>query len=226
MVEHDPIILISANSEWKAICTLLEPGRIHSSPLGDYFVLNDLIYFHGGWGKVAAAASTQYVLDRFHPALVINLGTCGGIAGRVERGAIILATRTIIYDILEQMSDPRAAIDHYATDLNLSWLPDPPPHPVQPGVLFSADRDIRPEDISTLVETFGAVAADWESGAIAWVANRNSVPCLILRGVSDLVSPAGGEAYGNINLFHLNTLTIMQELVHQLPGWLAAVPAR
>ena len=45
----------------------------------------------------------------------------------------------------------------------------------------------------TLREKYGAVGADWESGAIAWTAARNEVPCLILRAGSDLVGAAGGE---------------------------------
>ena len=56
----------------------------------------------------AAAASAQYALDRWHPAALINLGTCGGIAGRVERFATILATKTVVYDIVEQMGDAQA----------------------------------------------------------------------------------------------------------------------
>jgi adenosylhomocysteine nucleosidase len=90
---------------------------------------------------------------------------------------------------------------------------------VQPGLLISADRDILVEDIPGLVQKYGAVAADWESGAIAWVAKRNAVRCLILRGVSDLVGSGGGEAYGNIVLFHENTRTIMHRLIEQLPAW-------
>jgi adenosylhomocysteine nucleosidase len=89
------------------------------------------------------------------------------------------------------------------------------------GLLVSADRDIVPADISMLVEKYGAVAADWESGAIAWVAKRNGVRCLILRGVTDLVGPSGGEAYGNIELFHENTRAIMKLLIDQLPDLLA-----
>ncbi len=89
------------------------------------------------------------------------------------------------------MSDPAEAISHYSTELDLSWLHEPYPHPVQPGLLVSADRDIVTGDIPGLVEKYAAVAADWESGAIAWVAKKNGVRCLILRGVTDLVSAVG-----------------------------------
>jgi adenosylhomocysteine nucleosidase len=223
MTSLSVLTLISANGEWRAVKDILPPARLETSPPGEYFAAGGVTYFHGGWGKISAAATAQYALDRFRPDLLVNLGTCGGFAGRVERGTVLLVNRTIVYDILEQMTDPLQAIADYSTDLDLTWLRQPYPHPVQPGLLVSADRDIVPADIPMLVERYGAIAADWESGAIAWVAKRNGVRCLILRGVTDLVGSQGGEAYGNIELFHQSTRTIMATLIRQLPDWLASV---
>jgi adenosylhomocysteine nucleosidase len=214
------LILISANSEWRAVKSLLSPDRLETSPYGEWFRTKDGIFLQGGWGKISAAAGAQFAIDHFHPDLLVNLGTCGGFAGRVERGTILLVTQTIVYDILEQMGDPAEAIQKYTTRLDLSWLPDPLPHLVRPCLLVSADRDLLPADIPMLVEKYAAVAADWESGAIAWVAQRNRIRCLILRGVTDLVSPEGGEAYGNIAVFHENTKQVMKTLLAQLPDWL------
>lgn len=215
-------ILISANSEWAAIRDILAPTEIVASPLGEHFDTPQGTFFHGGWGKISAAATAQYVIDRFCPDLLVNLGTCGGFEGCIAPATVILVTKTIVYDILEQMGDAAEAISHYTTELDLSWLRQPYPHPVRPGLLVSADRDIVREDIPMLIETYGAIAADWESGAIAWVARQNGVHCLILRGVTDLVGLEGGEAYGNIDLFHSRTREVMQALLEQLPGWLEA----
>jgi adenosylhomocysteine nucleosidase len=178
--------------------------------------------FHGGWGKISAAATAQYVIDHFQPDLLVNLGTCGGFDGRIETGTIILVEQTLVYDIIEQMGDSAEAIEHYGSFLDLSWLPFNMPYPISRGLLISADRDIVAEDIPMLIEKYNAVAADWESGAIAWVAKMNSTRVLILRGVTDLVGGDGGEAYGNIELFHDRTKTVMRELFDQLPGWLKA----
>ena len=128
--------------------------------------------------------------------------------------------QTIVYDILEQMSDPVEAISQYSTELDIAWLPDQLPHPVVRGLLVSADRDIVTSDIPGLVEKYAAVAVDWESGAIAWVAKKNGLRCLILRGVTDLVGATSGEAYGNIGIFHENTKSVMKTLIGQLPDWL------
>jgi len=70
------------------------------------------------------------------------------------------------------------------------------------------------------MKRYGASAADWESGAIAWVAARNQRRCLILRGVSDLVGVDGGEAYSEPSAFVAGTQTVMQQLLDSLPDWL------
>lgn len=224
------VVIISANIEWQAIRTLLTDVQPQPSPLGEWFVVNQtiagriepIIFFHGGWGKIAAAASTQYVIDRWSPKLLVNLGTCGGFDGEIKPGTIILAERTLVYDIIEQMGDYDEHIAHYTTTLDLSWLGDDYPQPVQRTLLVSADRDLLVEDIPRLKAEFGAVAGDWESGAIAWVATRNETRCLILRGVSDLVGGSGGEAYdGNIHVFVEGAKRILEHLVAALPAWLA-----
>jgi adenosylhomocysteine nucleosidase len=223
MADPRVIVLVSANAEWRAVKEILVPPRVQTTPMGETFVDHGVTWFHGGWGKISAAATTQYVIDRYQPDLLVNLGTCGGFEGRIERGTLILVERTIIYDILEQMSDPQDAIDHYSTDLDLSWLAEPLPGNVQRGLLVSADRDLLPADIPMLVDKYGAMAADWESGAIAWVARKNSLKCLILRGVTDLIGMHGGEAYNNIQVFHENTTAIMKVLISSLPDWLTKI---
>ncbi|HXV98482.1 MAG TPA: hypothetical protein VEC93_08665, partial [Anaerolineae bacterium] len=80
------VVIISANIEWRAIQALFPKVELQSSPLGQWFIVElqvgeytePVLFFHGGWGKIAAAASAQYVIDRWSPALLVNLGTCGG----------------------------------------------------------------------------------------------------------------------------------------------------
>jgi len=164
----------------------------------------------------------QYVIDHYSPDVTINLGTCGGFAGEVELEDIVLVERTFVYDIVELMGDFGSVPDYYASTLDLSWLPEPYPHPVRRGTLASADSDLPPEKISQL-KAQGAIGADWESAALAWVAQKNGARLLILRAVSDLVNEQGGEAYDNIELFKERTKGIIRRLIEQLPEWIAAI---
>ena len=224
------VVLISANIEWRAIRKLFPHDNCQTSPYGEWFTTTlarkdlqskyPIVFFHGGWGKIAAAGSTQYIIDRWKPELLVNLGTCGGFEGEIERGAILLVDRTIVYDIIEQMGDYDDHIAHYTTHIDLSWLEENYPQEVKRTLLVSGDRDLLVEEIPHLKSKFGAVAGDWESGAIAFVAARNKTRLLILRGVTDLVGSQSGEAYGNIQLFEVAAQNILDRLIQALPYWL------
>ncbi|MDA1348227.1 MAG: hypothetical protein O3A47_05085, partial [Chloroflexi bacterium] len=88
--------------------------------------------------------------------------------------------------------------------------------------LLSADRDGLPDQIPELEAKFSAVALDWESGAIAWVAARNNTRCLILRTVTDVISQSGDEAYdGTGEHFAREAAKAMNGLISMLPAWLS-----
>ena len=220
------VILISAISEWVAVKEVLTPGNISATPYGESFdeTFNtwNVTFFHAGWGKAASAGAMQYVIDHYAPDATINLGTCGGFEGEVRLDETILVERTFVYDIVELMGDFGSVPDYYASTLDLGWLSEPYPYPVRRGVLASADSDLLPEKIPQL-KAQGAIAADWESAALAWVARKNGVRLLILRSVSDLVSQQGGEAYDNIDLYKERTKGIMRRLIKQLPKWIEAI---
>jgi len=226
----DFVVLISANAEWRVIRKCILKSGIYPSPYGEWFTYlykeipllkKPIVFIHGGWGKVAASGSTQYAISRWHPRMVINLGTCGGFEGKIDKGEIILVEKTIIYDIFEQMGDPKEHIAHYSIEIDTSWLNPPLPLQVKRTLLVSGDRDLFYDDIPSLISKYGAIAGDWESGAIAWVANKNHTQCLILRGVTDLVGESGGEAYGgNVAYYYENTELIMNKLIESLPLWL------
>jgi adenosylhomocysteine nucleosidase len=216
--------------EWAPVRAALQGHAPVRTPFGEAvpaFVgtshgTKSVVYVHGSWGKISAAASTQYAIDRWKPALLVNIGTCGGFEGRVKAGDVILVTKTVTYDILEQMGDAAEAIRDYTTEIDLSWLKRPYPTPVIESVLVSGDRDLVPADIPKLAASYGAVAGDWESSAIAFTAGRNATPVLILRAVSDVVGAAGSEAYGNVGLFERRASEIMTGLMKILPAWLDA----
>lgn len=220
-----PLIVVSAIAEWDGLKPLFPDSEIQHFPYGECFQTTldqfPVTFFHTGWGKTASAGSLQYLLDHYSPDVVVNLGTCGGFEGVVQQGDVILVDRTFIYDIVELMGDLDINT-YYASSLDLSWLAEPYPYPARRGTIASADSDLPPGKIPYL-KSKGAIAADWESAAFAWVARRNNARLLILRSVSDLVNEQGGEAYDNIEIFNERAREIMKQLVAQLPGWLKAI---
>jgi adenosylhomocysteine nucleosidase len=225
------VVIVSADAEWRAVAQLFSGSAMERTPYGEFFYHDSGasrgVVMRGGWGKIDAAASAQYGISRWRPSVVVNLGTCGGILGQIERFETVLAERTVVYDITERMGDSTEAIRSYSTTIDLDWLGSRPlPSPARRSILVSADRDLAPADIPLLRRLYQAIAVDWESGAIARVASRNEKRVLILRGVSDLVGEeSNSETYGKPELFEDTSRTIMRHLFKVLPMWIeAAVP--
>jgi adenosylhomocysteine nucleosidase len=217
------VVVISANAEWKPVKEALAPApaRVERSPYGEHFTHTiagePVVFLHGGWGKIDAAASAEYAIGRWRPQLLINLGTCGGIQGRMERLERLLVNRTVVYDIHEAMGDSSEAIAAYSTDIDLAWLDDRFPLRHRRAAMYSADRDLVASAVTDLTRRFSdVVAADWESASIARVATRRGTRVLILRAASDLVSDTHGEATGNLTLFQTNAVTNMRQLLDDL----------
>lgn len=227
MADSPIVVLISANAEWQPVIEFYGHPPVKETPFGGCFTIRDegrkIIFVKSGWGKISAAASTQYSIMKFHPSLLINLGTCGGIAGKTRQGDILLVDETLVYDIIERMGDSNEAVQFYTARLDLSFLREPFPLPVIRGRLLSADQDIDPLLVPMLISRHQAIASDWESGAIAWTAQRNRTRCLILRGVTDVVSPQGGEIYNGIESFQQRADEEMHRLLNSLPGWVRCI---
>ncbi len=229
---HKIVVLISANAEWKVVKSIYPKENYQQTPWGEFFQTEiksskgktPVIFFHEGWGKTAAAGATQYAITRWNPEYFINLGTCGGFDGKINRYEIVLVNKTIIYDIKEAMGDSKEAIDDYSTSIDLSWIKVEASDSVIQTLLVSADRDLVPAEIAVLEKNYNAIAGDWESSSIAYVCKRNNKKLIILRGVTDLVTSTGGEAYGNNQVFQNGTEVVMKKLIHQLPQWLDKIP--
>jgi adenosylhomocysteine nucleosidase len=212
------VAMISANAEWKIVRDQIREAVHADTPFGEWFTHRmggeDVVFFHGGYGKVAAAGSTQYAIDRWHPAVLVNLGTCGGFGGERKVGDIVLASATTIYDIVELMGDADTAIADFRTELDPTLWPSRLAGRVVVGPLVSADRDLDPAAVAGLAARFHAGAGDWESGAIAWVAAHNHARVVILRGVTDLVDAVKGDpTYNAPGAWERASIAVMASLI-------------
>ncbi|MCG8352542.1 MAG: 5'-methylthioadenosine/S-adenosylhomocysteine nucleosidase [Chloroflexales bacterium] len=220
------IVLVCADIEWEIVRRLFADSVLQQSCCGEWFTTDivgegaaqEVVFFHTGWGKTAAASSVQYVIDHWAPSLLINIGTCGGLEGRVEPGTLILAQRTLMYDIHAQIGSNLQALEMYTTAIDLAWVAEDLLPDAKRALIVSADRDIAASDVHWLTVQFDASVGDWESAAIAFVARRNDTACLIFRGVTDLVGTQGGEAYnGDFQFFADNASQVLITIVRLLP---------
>jgi adenosylhomocysteine nucleosidase len=121
------VSLISAIAEWNAVKPLFPDAKLRRFPFGECFdiLLQDehLSFFHSGWGKIASAGSMQYVIDKYSPDLIVNLGTWGlrggGAAGRDD---LVDRLRVRHCGLMGDLD----IVSYYAAITDLSGLPASP----------------------------------------------------------------------------------------------------
>jgi adenosylhomocysteine nucleosidase len=147
-----------------------------------------------GIGKVNAALTTQFIIDRYRPKHIFNLGVAGGIAKEVAIGDVVIG-REIFYSDFDlsafgyQLGEvPDMGLGFASTFLkkenklnnNLNSF-------IKYGNIITADQfENDPKHISELSIQFNALAKDMESAAIAQTCQINTTPFDVIRGISDL----------------------------------------
>ena len=165
----------------------------------------DAVVVKCGAGKVNAAMCAAAMLLRYAPKLVISTGVAGGIGEGVKIGSLVVAKHSVQYDYdTTAVGEPKAGVTicdeqqmvelptsaahnavlvHYAQDIY---------NGVHTGVIATGDRFVAdPAFCEQLRETFGAIACEMETGAIAHVCAANKMPFCGLRAISDNANEDG-----------------------------------
>ena len=228
MYPAEIVIVVASATEWRVVL-----DHYHAVPEAyapyEYFTRDittdsgsrPAVFVHSGCGKAPAAAATQYGIDTWQPCVVVSVGTCGAIDPALKVKDTVLATKTVVYDLCERSGGQDEMISQFTTELDLDWITPPYPSPEVPGTVVTGDQDVDPARAEWLHKEYGAVAGDWESGAIAYVAqNLNGRRCLILRTVSDVVTGDGSDIYAGADTFTQRVATVLPPLLDDIPAWL------
>ena len=169
------------------------------------------VFYQTGDTKTRSAAGCQLAIDRWHPDGIVNLGTCGGVAEKVQKLDIIMADKTVQYDCIICFGESREPFyKPMITVIDTSWADiSKVPRRIHKGTIASADQDLNVEWMERLRRE-NVLGADWESGAISKLCELNKVKCLILRGVTDVPNDRQASDFEN------NTPIVMESLLQVL----------
>ncbi len=176
-----------------------------------------------GVGKVNAAYSTALLLENFKITAILFSGVAGGIEPTIVPGDVVIASSTFHHDFARHLAENyevRATYSMQAGQKNPMYFKS---DSTLFDVAFKAAEKIsytevaghKPEvftgKIATgdvflsnaakareLFENFDAIAVEMEGAAVAQIAYQRSVPCLIIRSISD---NANNEAHVDFNVF-------------------------
>ena len=176
-----------------------------------------------GIGKVAAATTATALIERFGAARIVFTGVAGGVGDGVNVGDVVVAQDYLQHDMDASPLFPRWEVPGYARtrlpcDPALIALlleaasacvagaggrfeSDSASHRVHHGLIASGDRFVsamhESERLRGALRAAGheILAVEMEGAAVAHVAAKYGVPCVVLRAMSD---NADEEAYDTL----------------------------
>jgi adenosylhomocysteine nucleosidase len=170
----------------------------------------EVVLLKSGIGKVASAIGAQAMIDRFHVSGIVNTGIAGGIGKGLAVGDIVVGSFAVQHDFdMSGLGYAPGYMEGEEKDQPTRYLPDE----ALVQEFLQAARKVMPEEhihrggIATgdlfvsgsaakkrLRETFDAMAAEMEGGAIAQTAVQNGVPFVIIRAISDLADEGAASS--------------------------------
>lgn len=160
-----------------------------------YQITDDVIACCGGIGKVNAAMSTQLLIDRYHPDLIINVGVAGCFE-TVPIGTLVLAESFLQHDVdTTAVGDPIGLVSTVnMVEFPTSDLPrakaamDKTGLAYRTGVVATGDWfAVGGDRAQWIADTFHPLLCEMEGCAVAQVCCRNQVPFMALKSVSDCI---------------------------------------
>jgi adenosylhomocysteine nucleosidase len=172
----------------------------------------DVVLVESGIGKVNAAVVTTQLILQHKPEMILFTGVAGGLDPDLGVGDVVIGERSIQHDAgvrFDGRLDPHQAghIPFFNPTHVLGYYPSPAlletakeavgavalgevlgrlPRSVV-GVILTGDQFISsPIERERLHRDFGAHAVEMEGAAVAQVADRFDVDCLVVRALSDM----------------------------------------
>lgn len=176
-----------------------------------------IILVRSGVGKINAAATTQYLIDNFHPNIVINLGIAGLLDQAIPLNSVIVTDKSKEWDFSASPDMQKPAEDiPDDTDAVIEKVKSLDQRTVT-GAIITGDTFITdPEQRDELRIKHNAVAVDMESAAVAKICHRNSVPFLIIKGFSDLADKkAQLDLDKNLKRGVKASFSVLKKLIHR-----------
>lgn len=154
-------------------------------------------------GKVNAAVKTQMIIDKFDVDLVINTGVAGSLDATAKHLSVVVGNKLHYHDFdLSQylMNAPfQAFFKSDKTLVDLFLEANSTESDIVVGDIATGDEFVNDVKKKNEIATrLNAIACEMEGAAISHTAFLNSLPCIVIRCISDL---ADDDVKGTFNEF-------------------------
>ena len=155
---------------------------------------NTLLYVVScGAGEIAAAAATQFCISKLGCEMIVNFGIVGGLTKEMSVTTTCIVEKVVHYDF-DISADSKYKVGQYSAYENeyipvsesllqkaLEIQPD-----LKKVIIASGDKFVgSAAKKKALHKKFNADICDMEAAAVALTCNRNNIPFIMIKCVSD-----------------------------------------
>ena len=191
----------------------------------------ECVLVESGVGKVNAARTTQILIDKYSVDYLINVGSAGGVNKELNILDIVIGDKLVQYDfdISGAGNYEKGEIcgigkffesDGRLVELSKQIIENMEGRDfnIVVGAIGSADLFCTDPNLGAKIrEEFGVECVEMEGAAIAQVCVLDSIPFLVIRGVSD--SPNGNndiDFHTYLGIVSNRVATILKQLVSKI----------
>lgn len=184
----------------------------------------ELVILNCGAGEIAAAAGTQYLICAYKVDMIVNFGVVGGLTEEMGKTKTAIVEKIVHYDFdtsaidhcevgrYVQYPDVYIPVDAYLFNKAREMYPE-----LKPVICASADKFVAdPEAKRALNRQYGAEICEMEAAGIALTCDRNHVPCLMIKVVSDGITGGAEEFSQTIDEAAAICIEIVNEVIGAL----------
>jgi adenosylhomocysteine/aminodeoxyfutalosine nucleosidase len=146
------------------------------------FKNHTIVLCKSGPCEINAGIYLQKMLDFFKPDVIINSGTCGSLDEKNKVCDTFVVDKATFWDIKSDIIEPST----YVCDEKLKNFALSLDKKLKVGNLVTGNSFVESEGLKKkLIKNFGANICDMEGVAVVYTCQKNYIPCLLLKSVSD-----------------------------------------
>lgn len=185
---------------------------------------SEIYILHTGMGEVASASGTQYLITACNVEIIVNFGVVGGLTDDMKKHKVCVIDRVVHYryDCSEFLPLKIGQVaEHQSVFLPTDEKLLKKALEVNPELIkstcCSSDKFVsKAEDKKRIHIDFDGDVCDMESAGIVLTCEANSVPCLMLKAVSDGLSGGANEFFEELKEASLLCLRAADEVISSL----------
>lgn len=185
---------------------------------------HELYVTQSGAGEIGAAAATQMLISVYNVSMIVNFGVVGGLTPEMNVTSTVVVEKAVHYDydtseidnceVARYLEYPDVYIpsNDKLCDMALEIEPS-----LKKVICASADKFISSaEKKAELNQLYAAQICDMETAGILLTANRNGIPTLSIKAVSDSVSGGADEFAAMVSEAAKTCVKVMMKILAKL----------